>query len=326
MQIYVKTLTGKNITVDVSPSDSIYITKTKIHAKEGIPPDEQRFIWAGQQLEDDRALSDYNIKEGSTMHMVLRLRGMISTFTSIDTANNATVAYLMMTDDERAHATIPTQELHEKMITERANCFLTFNYIENDDTFHESQLEILCELLDFIWNNTDTGAGRVDMRLNLNKDQVLAILMPLDRYVDDKYKSKNITEKFKRLFSQVHFSRAQSEYKIALRMTRGPTNSCIDFHCDGGYATSTSQIPLNPPWEYKGGSLCFFVNDQLHAIPRPPGSLVQHPPRVLHGVTSVTEGTRKSLFIVDQSNGLGDEGVVDLTSDDIISFLVHRAR
>ncbi|KAL7530824.1 hypothetical protein ACHAXR_003693 [Thalassiosira sp. AJA248-18] len=162
------------------------------------------------------------------------------------------------------------------------------------------------------------------MRLTLNKDQVLAILMPLDRSVDDQYKSTNITAKFNRLFSQV--SGPYGEYKIALRMTRGPTNSCIDFHCDGGYATSTSQIPLNPTSEYKGGSLCFFVNDQLHTIPRPPGSLVQHPPRVLHGVTSVTEGTRKSLFIVDQSNGLGDEGVVDLTSDDVISFLVHRAR
>ena len=114
-------------------------------------------------------------------------------------------------------------------------------------------------------------------------------------------------------------------YKIALRMTRGPTNSCIDFHCDGGYATSTSQIPLNPPSEYEGGTLCFFVNDQLHNIPRPPGSLVQHPPRVLHGVTSVTEGTRKSLFIVDTMNGLGEKGVVNLTLDHVVSFLAQRA-
>ena len=107
-------------------------------------------------------------------------------------------------------------------------------------------------------------------------------------------------------------------------MTCGPTNSCIDFHCDGGYATSTSQIPLNSPSEYKGGKLCFFVNDQVHEIPRVPGSVVQHPPNVLHGVTSVTEGVRKSLFIVDRMNGLGHDGVITLTNEDIFCFLAQR--
>lgn len=114
-------------------------------------------------------------------------------------------------------------------------------------------------------------------------------------------------------------------WKVALRMTCGPTNSCIDFHCDGIYATSTSQIPLNPPAEYEGGQLCFFVNNELRFIPRPVGSLVQHPPDVLHGVTSVTEGTRKSLFIVDQNNGVGGRGVVELSSNDLESFLAQRA-
>jgi len=146
----------------------------------------------------------------------------------------------------------------------------------------------------------------------------------LDSTLDDKYKSTNFRSKFAQLFSLVRNGYGDN-YKVALRMTRGPTNSCIDFHRDGSYATSTSQIPLNSPTEYKGGQLCFFVNDQLHFIPRPVGSLIQHPPVVLHGVTSVTEGTRKSLFIVDQTNGLGDKGVVELTGDDVVSFLAQRA-
>ena len=112
---------------------------------------------------------------------------------------------------------------------------------------------------------------------------------------------------------------------MALRATLGPTNSCIDFHCDGGYATSTSQILLNSPSAYKGGQLCFFANDRLHFVPRPRGSLVQHPPKVLHGVTQVTEGMRKSLFIVDLTNGLGEKGVVKLTEDDVASFMAYRA-
>jgi hypothetical protein len=106
--------------------------------------------------------------------------------------------------------------------------------------------------------------------------------------------------------------------KMALRITKGPTDACIPFHCDGAYATSTTQIALND--DYRGGRLVYWTfgpasapeEGVLHITHRPAGTVTHHAPTILHAVTRLESGERCSFFVLDKANGLGEKDVLDL--------------
>jgi len=75
MQLFVKTLQGKTVSIEVEEGESIEDVKAKISEKEGIPPEQQRLIFGGQQLQDGKTIDDYDLGDDSTLHLVLRLRG-----------------------------------------------------------------------------------------------------------------------------------------------------------------------------------------------------------------------------------------------------------
>lgn len=145
----------------------------------------------------------------------------------------------------------------------------------------------------------------------------------LDGDLDDKYKASKLIEKLKTRFYSVPGSES-STFKIVLSLTKGPS-PCANFECLQTDARSTSEVLLNSPEDYKGGEMAFFVNDEVDILPRAAGSLVQYPPKVLRGITSVVEGTRMSLLILDKDDAAGIDLPLTLTGDDVVSFLAHRA-
>ena len=102
MQLFVKTLTGKTVSIEVEEGESIEDVKAKISEKEGIPPEQQRLIFGGQQLQDAKTLDDYDVGDDSTLHLVLRLRGGVLGKGSFEVDDDFVKEHLKgLTDEDR---------------------------------------------------------------------------------------------------------------------------------------------------------------------------------------------------------------------------------
>lgn len=308
MQIFLKNLTGRTVSLNVEPDYTFYKVKCLYQDQTGIPPDQCRLIFAGKILENDEILSDRNIQRESTLHVILRMRGMISTFTE-NNVSDPLVAFLM---SAKGTLPVPSSALLAKYHSQEASANATLDVYDDLDVIDAEQCSLLSNFCTFLWEHyTEENPRANDLRAVFDDPTLFLRLLKASR------SNKSAKISFETL--KILFGRKSA--KVVLRVVKASPN-CINFHCDGPYAKKTLQVCLNPRNEYTGGELYFCTPQRgLFDIPREPGVITVHSRKMLHGVARVHKGFRKSLFLVDPENGLGEGGIVAIDNSDIDSFL-----
>mmetsp|Transcript_22619 Transcript_22619/g.45947 ORF Transcript_22619/g.45947 Transcript_22619/m.45947 type:complete len:344 (+) Transcript_22619:149-1180(+) len=199
MQLFVKTLTGKTVAIEVEEGESIEEVKAKIAEKEGIPPEQQRLIFGGQQLQDSKTLDDYDVGDDSTLHLVLRLRGGMQLFVKTLTGKTVAIEVEEGESIEEVKAKIAEKEgipPEQQRLIFGGQQLQDSKTLDDYDVGDDSTLHLVLRLRGGRGNNIMNkalGKGSFEVDENFVKENLVGIT-DVDRAVMDAFIAQSVSE------------------------------------------------------------------------------------------------------------------------------------